>query len=225
MKRTMAFALLLPLAGAALADEYGRVLSSTPIVQQVAVPRQVCETQQVLAPAPRSGAGAVMGALAGGAVGNAVGNGGGRALATMIGLVGGAMVGDQIEGGGQTQVQNVQHCGTQTFYENRTVGYDVVYEYAGRQYQARMAQDPGPTLQLQVSPVGQMPGDTPVAPQPPQPPYGVSSSTEYYSHVAPPVYAAPAPVYPGYYPARPAYYAPAPVGLSLNFGYVRHGRH
>lgn len=221
MKHAMAFALLLPLAGAALADEFGRVLSSTPIAQQVAVPRQVCETQQVLTPAPRSGAGAVMGALAGGAVGNAVGNGGGRALATMIGLVGGAMVGDQIEGGGQTQVQNVQHCGTQTFYENRTVGYDVVYEYAGRQYQTRMPQDPGPMLQLQVSPVGMPPppGDTPVAPQPP---YGLSSSTTYIA--TPPAYAAPAGVYPGYYPAR-HYYAPAPIGLSLNFGYSRHGGH
>lgn len=222
MKSAMAFALLLPLAGAALADEFGRVLSSTPIVQQVAVPRQVCESQQVLTPAPRSGAGAVMGALAGGAVGNAVGNGGGRALATMIGLVGGAMVGDQIEGGGAAQLQNVQHCGTQTFYESRTVGYNVVYEYAGKQYSARMPSDPGPTVQLQVSPVGMAPPtlDTPVAPQPP---YGVSSSTTYIA--TPPVYAAPAVIYPGYYPARPYYDAPAPIGLSLNFGYSRHSGH
>ncbi|WP_137891319.1 glycine zipper 2TM domain-containing protein [Ramlibacter sp. 2FC] len=220
MKHAMAFALLLPLAGAALADEFGRVLSSSPIVQQVAVPRQVCETQQVLTPAPRSGAGAVMGALAGGAVGNAVGNGGGRALATMIGLVGGAMVGDQIEGGGQAQVQNVQQCGTQTFYEQRTVGYDVVYEYAGKQYQAQMPSDPGPTVRLQVSPISMPPppGYTPVAPQQP---YGMSSTTTYYPTA--PVYAAPTVAYPGHYPARPYYDAPAPGGLSLNFGYVRHG--
>ncbi|MBI5908031.1 MAG: glycine zipper 2TM domain-containing protein, partial [Burkholderiales bacterium] len=70
----------------------------TPVVQQVSVPRQVCTTQPMITEAPRSGAGAVMGALAGGAMGNAIGDGGGRALATMIGLVGGAMLGNNIEG-------------------------------------------------------------------------------------------------------------------------------
>ena len=100
-------------------DILARVISSTPMVQQVAVPRQVCTQETVMTQAPRSGAGALMGAIAGGAAGNAIGNGGGRALATMIGLVGGAMVGDRIEGP-NNQLQNVQQCTTQTFYENRT---------------------------------------------------------------------------------------------------------
>ncbi|MDO9383280.1 MAG: glycine zipper 2TM domain-containing protein, partial [Hyphomicrobiaceae bacterium] len=100
-------------------DILARVISSTPVVQQVSVPQQVCSTQPMITQAPPSGAGAVMGALAGGAMGNAVGDGGGRALATMIGLVGGAMVGNNIEGN-RNQVQNVQQCGTQTSYENRT---------------------------------------------------------------------------------------------------------
>ena len=42
-------------------------------------------------------------------------------------------------------------CSTQTIYENRTVGYKVVYEYAGKQYSVQLPQDPGPTLQLRVS--------------------------------------------------------------------------
>ena len=62
----------------AQADEMGRVISSTPVIQQVAVPRQVCTNQPVAVPQQKSGAGAVMGALAGGAMGNAVGDGGGR---------------------------------------------------------------------------------------------------------------------------------------------------
>ena len=123
-------------------DILARVVSSTPVVQQVAVPRQVCNNQQVAVETQKSGGGALLGAVAGGAVGNAIGNGNGRALATVIGLVGGAMVGDRVEGSG-SQIQNVQQCSTQTFYENRPSYYNVVYEYQGTQYNTQMAQDPG----------------------------------------------------------------------------------
>jgi hypothetical protein len=95
-----------------------------------------------------------MGAIAGGAMGNAVGQGGGRAVATMVGLMGGAILGDRIEGNAYPQVQNVQRCTTQTYYENRAVAYNVVYEYAGQRYQTQMPNDPGPTIRLNVSPVG-----------------------------------------------------------------------
>ena len=68
------------------AQEVGKVISSTPIIQQVAVPRQVCNNQQVVTEGQKSGAGAAMGAIAGGAIGNQIGNGSGRALATMAGI-------------------------------------------------------------------------------------------------------------------------------------------
>jgi uncharacterized protein YcfJ len=97
-----------------------------------------------------------MGAIAGGAVGNAVGGGSGKTAATILGIVGGAMIGDNVEGSSPAQVQDVQRCTTQTFYENRTVAYNVVYEYAGKQYSVQMANDPGPTIQLQISPMGQI---------------------------------------------------------------------
>jgi uncharacterized protein YcfJ len=140
-------------SGLTAAQEVGRVLSSTPVIQQIAVPRQVCTTQQVTSPGAKSGAGAVMGAIAGGAIGNNIGDGAGRAVATMIGLVGGAMLGDRVEGAPAAQVQNVQNCSTQTFYENRTVSYNVVYEFNGKQYQVSMPTDPGPTVKLQISPI------------------------------------------------------------------------
>ncbi|MGA8784732.1 MAG: hypothetical protein WB542_05370, partial [Polaromonas sp.] len=41
-------------------DILARVISSTPVVQQVAVPRQVCSNQAVITQAPKSGAGALM---------------------------------------------------------------------------------------------------------------------------------------------------------------------
>jgi uncharacterized protein YcfJ len=195
-------------------DILARVISSTPVVQQVAVPRQVCGNEAVIMQSPKSGAGALMGAIAGGAAGNAIGNGGGRAAATMIGLVGGAMLGDRIEGSG-SQVQNVQQCSTQTFYENRTSYFNVVYEYQGTQYTAQMQNDPGLYVRLQVTPVGAM------APEPQPAP---SQPLTYYQPQQPvyvqPVMAAPV-VYPAYHPQP--YYAPyyPPIGLSLNFGYSR----
>ena len=218
---------------ASAADILARVITSTPVVQQIAVPRQVCNSQQVITATPKSGGGALLGAVAGGAVGNAIGNGGGRALATVIGLVGGAMVGDRVEGT-SNEVQNVLQCGTQTFYENRASHYNVVYEYQGTQYNVQMAQDPGPYVRLQVTPVGAMPP----APQPgfpaqqiqpaqPQTYYQQAPAQPGYIVQQQPVFLAPVVVesYSSYY-GRPYYprhyYQPYyGSGTSINFGYSR----
>ena len=157
----------LTLAVCAQAQEIGKVISSTPVIQQVAVPRQVCNESQVVTPGQKSGAGAAMGAIAGGAMANQVGQGSGRALATMIGIVGGAALGEKIEGPGTPEVRHVQNCTTQNFYENRTMGYNVVYEYAGKQYTVQMPQDPGPTVRLQVTPMVPPPSPVGAAVPPP----------------------------------------------------------
>jgi uncharacterized protein YcfJ len=173
---------LLALGSAGLAhaqDEQGRVISSTPVMQQVVVPRQVGQEQTVTVPGQKSGAGALMGGIAGGALGNAVGNGSGRALATMIGIVGGAVVGNNIEGGNPPSTQVVQQCSTQNFYEHRTVAYNVVYEYAGRQYSTQMPQDPGRFVRLSVTPVGALP------PPPPVETYPVPRPQVHYVPAAP----------------------------------------
>ena len=91
----VAAALLAALPASAM-DIMARVISSTPVVQQVAVPRQVCNNQQYITEAPRSGGGALLGALIGGVAGNAIGSGGGRAAATALGVFGGAVVGDRV---------------------------------------------------------------------------------------------------------------------------------
>lgn len=212
---------LISLAGAGAAQaqtEVGRVLSSTPVIQQVAVPRQVCTNQQVVVQQGPTGAGAAMGALAGGAMGNAIGDGSGRAIATVIGLVGGAILGNNIERPG-SQVQNVQQCSTQTYYENRAVSYNVVYEYAGRQYQVNMPNDPGLSVPLQVTPVMPATQVQPAAPSAVMPaPTVMAPAPIVQTYVTPaPVYYA-APAYPVY--QRPYYYQPP---VSLHFGYVHRG--
>ena len=57
----------------------------------------------------------------------------------------------------QSHTRTVQECTTQNTYENRTVAYNVVYEYAGRQYSMQMDQAPGRYVPLSVQPVGMAP--------------------------------------------------------------------
>ena len=163
LHNTLLTGLMTVLAGLSLsahAQEVGKVISSTPIIQQVAVPRQVCNNEQVVTQGQKSGAGAAMGAIAGGAIGNSMGQGSGRAAATMLGLFGGAILGDKVEGPGTPEVRSVQNCSQQMFYENRTMAYNVVYEFAGKQYTVQMPTDPGPTVRLQVTPIAPPPAST-----------------------------------------------------------------
>jgi hypothetical protein len=154
-------------------------------------------------------------------LGNTIGHGTGRFAATGVGAIAGAAVGDNIETRGG-QPMPVQNCTTQTTYENRTVGYNVQYEYAGKQYNVQMPYDPGPTIQLQVSPMsgaGPAPEGAPGTP-------GVVTAPPMVQSIGQPVaqvVAVPAPAYPGYY--APRYYAPyyyPPVGISLGFGFHSH---
>jgi uncharacterized protein YcfJ len=235
MKKTVLFSAigaLSALSSAAGAQEFGRVISSTPVTQQVAVPRQVCTNQPVAVQQPNTGAGGVIGGLAGGVIGNQIGGGSGRAAATVLGVVGGALLGNRIESNGNApQVQNFQQCSTQTSYENRTVAYNVTYEYAGRQYTVQMPNDPGPTIPLQVTPVGgapagagydAAPGGVVMAPPVTQ---AVGQPIAQIVTVPPPVYAAPYPVYAAPYPVYGSPYYYPPIGLSLGFGFFGGGGH
>lgn len=145
-----------------------KVISATPVVAQVAVPRQVCHDAYYQEPPRSSGAGAVLGAIVGGVVGNAVGKGGGRVLATGAGVIGGAVLGDHIENNGRPgTTRSVRQCEQQASYENQVVAYDVVYEYAGQRYSTQMDEEPGRTIPLQVTvnPIGS-PAPVVAAPQP-----------------------------------------------------------
>ena len=220
MQKTAIGLALLTAAGLSTAQEMGQVISATPIVQQVTVPQQSCYEETVM-PAQRAstGGGAILGAVVGGLIGSALGSGSsGRTAAAMAGAFGGAIVGDQAENRQPAYPQQVQRCQTQNTYENRTMGYTVVYEYAGRQYTTQTATPPGTHIPVQVTPVG---GNMPYgSPYPPHPAMGAPVGVV----TAPPVAYAPQPVSPAYpaYPAyrpmvvQPAYaYPVAPVGVSL----------
>ena len=219
-------------APTAFAADYATVVSSTPVTASVAVRRQVCnDTQQYVQQAP-SGAGAVIGAIAGGVLGNSVGGGFGRAAATGIGAVAGSVIGNQVEANANPVGEvPVRRCQTVMSYENRTIGYDVMYDYAGQRYSTRMARDPGQRFAVSVQPADASGAALPA-------PAGAAvPQAGYDDAAAAPTYAAApeAPVYyqPQPYAYYPYYYAPAPYfyggpAISFGFGYYggwRGGRH
>ncbi len=154
----IALVLFCAASSSAWAVEYGTVISSTPVVSTVPVPQRQCTEEQWVYPPRSSGAGAVIGAIAGAALGSTIGAGSGRAAATALGFVAGSVIGERIETEGTpAPTQTVQRCRTVTRLEPRTLGHDVVYEYQGVQRTARLAQEPGERIALDIAPVGQLP--------------------------------------------------------------------
>jgi uncharacterized protein YcfJ len=194
-------------AGWTQAAEYGKVISSVAVVAQVAVPQQQCTDQQVVVQQPTSGAGAVMGALVGGAVGHSLGGGFGQATATGLGMVAGSVIGDQAEASNSpTTTVPTRTCQTVMQTQNQVVGYDVTYEYNGKRYSARLAQDPGPQIALNISAVGEAVPPAPAT---------VTTSTV----MAAPTTVLVAPGYGYYYPSPIIGFAPR---LYWGGGYWRH---
>jgi uncharacterized protein YcfJ len=152
-----------PLVHAVEFQDFGRVVQVQPRVEQVRQPRQECRTEYVQAPVQqypqqRSAGGSIIGGIAGAIIGNQVGGGSGRVAATAAGAIAGAVVGDRVDNDGralnqpqQLQEQAVRQCRTVESVESRTVGYDVTYDYRGRNYTTVMARDPGQRVRLRVS--------------------------------------------------------------------------
>jgi uncharacterized protein YcfJ len=222
--------LLAAAAGSAFATEYGSVVSSTPVMGDVAVPQRQCFDEEQAVAAPRtyasSGAGALIGAVVGGVVGNSVGAGMGRAAATGIGAVAGAAIGDRVEANGtpqaapETAIHTVRRCRTVSRHEQRVIGYDVVYDYAGKRYSTRLAQEPGERIPLdvRVTPVGAVPPARAAAPR-----YyddeGASLPPPVIYATAPPAYVAAPPVVWG----GPAVYVAPTIWFGGSWGH-RHWR-
>ena len=227
-------------AASASAAEYGHVISATPILAATDGQRIACDERYVQQ--RPSGGGALLGALIGGVVGNQIGHGFGRAAATGIGAVAGAAIGNHAETGGHPG----RDCRT-VGYENRVVGYDLVYEYRGQRYTTRTARDPGPRLAIDDRMAGgAVPpasgygaydgGYAESAPNDIDPYQGYEDPRSSYYAPAPaysqprpyyapaPIHYAPAPIY--YQPAPTYYVAPRPYyyGPSISIG-IQGGRH
>ncbi len=147
----------LPAVHAADFEDFGRVVRVTPQVEKVNRPHQECRTEyvQVQQQQQRGVGGSIVGGIAGALLGSNIGSGNGRTAATAAGAIAGAVVGDRVENqNGQpagVQEQAVKQCRTVDSWESRTTGYEVVYDYRGRNYTSYMSSDPGERVRLRVS--------------------------------------------------------------------------
>ncbi|MEN9865351.1 MAG: hypothetical protein RL748_941 [Pseudomonadota bacterium] len=149
-------------------EDFAKVISVNPQVEQINRPRQDCRTEivpvqrqvQTSQPTARNNGGAIIGGIAGALIGRQVGNGDGRAAATAAGAIIGAISGDRLENGNNTAYagtetvtteQEVKRCRMVDHWESRTNGYNVTYEYKGRQYTSLLSYDPGTRLRVNVS--------------------------------------------------------------------------
>lgn len=147
---------MLSAASAAEFEDYARVISVAPQVEQVNYPQQECTTEYVPVQrqASRGVGGSILGGLAGGIIGNQVGGGSGRTAATAAGAIAGAIVGDRMENnnaGAVTEQQPVRQCRTVDNWQSRNNGYAVTYEYQGHTYTSVMPYDPGSRMRVRVS--------------------------------------------------------------------------
>ena len=164
-----------PAFGMETFNDRARVISSRPIHERIPVAREECwndvqrgyEERRVTRSDTGAaiGPGTVLGAVIGGVVGHQFGNSsGGRDRGTAAGAVVGGLVGNQVDrengrvgGPAVTEVErvpverNVERCRTVNEVREATVGYEVRYEYLGRQFATRMDRDPGRNLRVAVS--------------------------------------------------------------------------
>lgn len=159
MKKKIAAPLLLAaIAAPAYAYDYSdtaQVISTVPIYQTVNEPRQHCWTESVTyyETPQRSHGGAIIGGITGGLLGNTVGKGNGRIAAAAAGAAIGALVGDRIDNGyayAAPVTRPVQRCQVTDNYRKMVTGYQVTYNYNGRNTTVVLPYDPGPRVQIGV---------------------------------------------------------------------------
>lgn len=199
MKKPLAAALAFLCAASlpALAESFpdsARVMSVTPVYERIPVAREECWNDQVRGYEERRitrsdtgaaiGPGTVLGAVVGGVVGHQLGHSsGGRDRGTAAGAIVGGLLGNQIDRQ-NTEPQtvevervpvtrDVERCRTVNEVREATVGYDVRYEYRGREFMTRTPRDPGRLLRVRVDvqPVEDMPPPPPPPPGPRTPGY------------------------------------------------------
>ena len=122
------------------------VVRTVPIHQIVTETLQQCVTETVT-PTEKGSSGAILGAIVGGVVGNQIGGGSGRDVATGVGVITGAVVGDNMQNAPRTQ----QRCTPIQNSRSVVVGYDVTWEYLGQRVTQRMDRDPGQYVTVTVT--------------------------------------------------------------------------
>lgn len=156
-----------PTFAEAIYDE-AKIVRVTEAFHTVRVPQKPeCWNEDVAVPARQQGndrslMGPIIGGVVGGVLGHQVGKGSGNTAATVAGAVGGTIVGDRIgnspnsQASGAETVRSERRCRDVPPREvQKSEGYDVTYEYAGRTETVRVQRNPmnQQTLRVRITPV------------------------------------------------------------------------
>ena len=130
--------------------DFAQVLSVTPVTEEVRTPREECENVVVTKQEPvkdeHKVAGTVLGAVGGALIGDAIGGGGKNTSAKIVGAAAGGYAGNRTQNRMQesdTYQETERRCRTVEDVGERTVGYDVQYKLREETGQVRMDYDPG----------------------------------------------------------------------------------
>ena len=136
-------------AQAATYEDYARVLSVQEKYASSGQPRQVCNGGSN---SSGLGMGTVIGAVSGGLLGNTVGHKSGNVATTAVGAVVGAVAGTAIENGMNGGNGGGRNCYMVNDQQPRVIGYDVTYEYGGRQLTDYFQTPPnGDTIRIRIN--------------------------------------------------------------------------
>jgi uncharacterized protein YcfJ len=143
--------------------DYASVLRVDPLRRQVRVSEPVRECWQEPVHASQGPfsynhvGGTLLGSTLGVVAGNQVGRGRGKDVARVAGALIGGAIGHHVSVDRQRQLDGgrerlVERCDVryEDRYEDRIDGYQVTYEYAGREYVTRLPYDPGERLRVRV---------------------------------------------------------------------------
>jgi len=140
--------------------EYATVLEVHPLYREVKVstPVRECWEEPVYHTRRphKSASGMLVGGLLGGFIGHQFGSGRGNKVATAAGTLIGAHIGHDAVNGHirpeKTLAGYEERCKTRhrVHYEDVLEGYDVTYEYRGRQYRIEMPYDPGEHIKMRI---------------------------------------------------------------------------
>jgi uncharacterized protein YcfJ len=143
--------------------DFAQVVHVEPLRRQVRVSEPVRECWQETSyasdrPFSSNHVGAtLLGSAIGVAVGNQIGHGRGKDAARVAGALIGGAIGHNVSVDRQRQVygdggRTYERCDVRyrDSWEERIDGYEVTYEYAGREYVTRMPYDPGERIRVRV---------------------------------------------------------------------------
>lgn len=151
-------ALAVPTFAADYADT-AEVVNTVPVYGSINEPRQQCWTETVTTyqEAPRHYGGTLLGGITGGLIGSTIGDGNGRIAAAAVGAAIGALVGnraDERRNYSTAVPQQVQRCQNVDNYRQGITGYQVTYNYNGRNSTVILPYDPGPRVNVGISVAG-----------------------------------------------------------------------